>query len=519
MRGPAPSPAGRPSATPPAWQASELANRVTLGAGARPRAAGPANVSKPFADKSWLAILVEEALVLHASSAGHSGIAPELTPAGQPLDFASAARVLVARSLRARRPPPAQPDGVETFRESVVQHVHLLLDLRQLHRASADAGRSRAEVAGFLAGALGENKLALAAANHSPSRAHDRAVQRALAAAGKRLHARFFPPGDPRLGVPMNSGNVAVFRRHLARVTGGFARSGRLEPEALERHAVYAARELVLLAEALSGLLHTAEKPDRRARWVRSRQMVRLGLRGTDLRAARRGVARPRTPEELALASPELVRGFLFEQLLLAQLRTRLPGEGAARFVEAFGQAASLDPQVVVAAQLEAAAQSGDPQAWFEGFDQGAPDWHGLAEDWGAAADQVVDRFSTAITQNLGALVTEIRETGELGTLLGKAAAGQRLSSEEKRKVRGQLVDLAKAVPALAIFAAPGGALLLPILVKLLPFNLLPSAWDKVGERAPGAALPAAESPAPEVEDGRTGETAVAPKGSTKPAA
>lgn len=483
-------------------------------------------MSRPFSDKTWLASLVEEALALFASPAGRASVAPELAPAGQPLDFASAARVLVARSLRARRPPSAQPDGVETFRESVLQHVFLLLELRRLHPTSSDPDRSRAEIAGFLAGAVGETDLALTAANDPPSRARDRIIQRALAATGKRLRARFFPPGDPRFGLPMNSGNVAVFRRHLSRVAGGFARSGRLEPEALERHAAYAARELVLLAEALSGLVQTAEPPERRARWVRSRQMVRLGLRGTDLREARRRIAASRPAEELALAAPEPVRGFLFEQLLLAQLRARLPGDGSARYVEAFGQAARLDPQVVVAAQLEAAAQSGDPQAWFEGFDQGATlDWHGLAGDWGAAADQVVDRFSTAITQNLGALVTEIRETGELGTLLGKAAAGQRLSAEEKRKIRTQLADLAKAVPALAIFAAPGGALLLPILVKLLPFNLLPSAWDKVGERSPAVGQPAPApvatpdaAPAPPGEPGGAGG-AEPSKGSSEPAA
>jgi hypothetical protein len=341
-------------------------------------------------------------------------------------------------------------------------------------------------------------------------------VRRALSAAGKRLRARFFPPGDPRLGLPLNSGTVAAFRRHLARVAGGFARSGRLEPEALGRHAEYAARELALLAEALSGLLQTTGKPERRARWVRSRQMVRLGLRGATLREARRRVGSPRGPEELVLASPEPVRGFLFEQLLLAQLRSGLPSEGAARFVDAFAQAAHLDPQVVVAAQLEAAAQSGDPQSWFEVFDQGAAlDWHGLAEDWGAAADQVVERVSTAVTQNLGALVTEIRETGELGTLLGKAAAGQRLTPEEKRKIRTQLADLAKAVPALAIFAAPGGALLLPLLVKLLPFNFLPSAWDKVGAAA-GTAERGSSSAEPE---GRGEADATPPAKGTKPAA
>ena len=43
--------------------------------------------------------------------------------------------------------------------------------------------------------------------------------------------------------------------------------------------------------------------------------------------------------------------------------------------------------------------------------------------------------------------------------------------------MREQLIDLAKTIPALAIFAAPGGLLLLPILFKLLPFNLLPSSF------------------------------------------
>jgi hypothetical protein len=43
--------------------------------------------------------------------------------------------------------------------------------------------------------------------------------------------------------------------------------------------------------------------------------------------------------------------------------------------------------------------------------------------------------------------------------------------------VKAQLIDLAKVVPALAIFAAPGGMLLLPLLSKLLPFNILPSSW------------------------------------------
>ena len=69
----------------------------------------------------------------------------------------------------------------------------------------------------------------------------------------------------------------------------------------------------------------------------------------------------------------------------------------------------------------------------------------------------MVDKVAAVVTENLDAIALELRETGELGTLLAKAAAGQPLDAAERRKVKEQLIDLAKAVPALAIFAAPGG--------------------------------------------------------------
>jgi hypothetical protein len=456
-------------------------------------------VARPFSDSRWLGTLIDEALASHDPAAARCQLPPDQFAAGQPVDYAAASRILVARSLRTRRPPELRLPSPESFRQTVLDHLTLLLDLRLLEPrpAGPDPVAARAELAAFLAGATGEEELALSAAA-PPSATRARAIERALARAGARLRKRFFPPGDPVLGLPLSSGSVAVFRRHLARIAGGFLRTGGLDLEALQRHSEYAARELVLLAEALAGLLDSASPPDRRARWVRSRQMARLGFRGSLLRAARKGIAAPRQPQELSVAAPAPVRAFLFEQILLAQLRSRLSGEAPARFAEAFASTAGLDPQAVVAAQLEAAAQSGDPQAWFEGSGgpEAALDWHDLAEEWGAAA---VDRVSSAVTSNLSALATEIRETGELGALLTKAAGGQRLTPEEKRKVRAQLVDLAKAVPALAIFAAPGGTILLPVLAKLLPFNFLPGAWDKPGAR-PGQAPPppASTSAAPQ---------------------
>jgi hypothetical protein len=101
----------------------------------------------------------------------------------------------------------------------------------------------------------------------------------------------------------------------------------------------------------------------------------------------------------------------------------------------------------------------------------------------------ITSRLQEIVTDNLDRIMMEIRKTGELAELLAKASVGTTLTDIEKKKVRDQLIDLAKTIPALAIFAAPGGMLLLPILLKLLPFNLLPSSFSDPPSRPmlPGA--------------------------------
>jgi hypothetical protein len=436
-------------------------------------------VPNDFSDKDWLGTLVAAELERHEPATVRARLVADLEAAAEdPVDLAAASRLLVARSLRAHRLTAQAP--AEVFRETVRQHVALLLDLAVLRHQPFDHGLRRAEAAAFLAAALGEDRLALSVAPGERG-GSPRAVERALRGAAERLRARFFPPGDPVSGLPLYPGSVAVLRRRLARVSMGHARAGRLEPEALERHATYAARELVLLTEILAGLFLASDGLEERATAVRMRQLSRLGLEGTDLREARARLGAPRPPETVALAAPDGVRPFLLEQIFLAQPRARIQGDGVARNAAAFAGAASLDAETVVAAQVEAAAQARDHQSWFEAIGDGAgpTGWQSLADQWEAVADTVVERVSTAVTENLGALATELRQTGELGTLLAKAAGGNSLTRNEKAKVRAQLIDLAKAVPALAIFAAPGGAILLPVLAKLLPFNLLPSAWDR----------------------------------------
>lgn len=440
-------------------------------------------------DPDWLAALIEEAQAAHDSAAvrerlgAREGI-PGTSRAAEdtsPIDLEPLAGLLVARSLRLHRLEVDTRSRDEAFLETVRGHVTLALDLAALGASPPAAGRAVAAATAFLAAGLGETRLALDMNLAADREVPRRVVRRAQRAAARELLTRFHPPGDPVGGIVLYPGQLAVLRRHLARVAMGLQRHGGLREDGLERHRAFAERELVFLAECLAGCAAAGAPPNDEQRALRLRQVSRLGLRRTVWREARAWVMRPRPPDQLADVVPERIRPFLLEQLHLAHLLTPSPSPEQARWIAAFTAATGLPPEVDATARVEAAARHGDHHAWFVaiGLTHPPAEWASLADAWETASDQMVERVSTAVTENWGAIVTELRQTGELGQLLAKATAGRTLTAEEKRKVRSQLVDLAKAVPALAIFAAPGGLLLLPLLAKLLPFNMLPSAWDK----------------------------------------
>ncbi|WP_086477791.1 MULTISPECIES: LETM1-related biofilm-associated protein [Arenibacter] len=81
------------------------------------------------------------------------------------------------------------------------------------------------------------------------------------------------------------------------------------------------------------------------------------------------------------------------------------------------------------------------------------------------------------ILRNSKRLQKELSESKELVSLLSKSTVKD-LTAEEKKKVQDQLLDIFKSIPSLAIFILPGGAVLLPIFIKLIP-KLLPSSFDE----------------------------------------
>lgn len=86
------------------------------------------------------------------------------------------------------------------------------------------------------------------------------------------------------------------------------------------------------------------------------------------------------------------------------------------------------------------------------------------------------DMVKVLILRNKNRLIKELLESGELLKLLTLSTVRD-LNTEEKQKVKEQLLDVCKTIPSLTLFLLPGGSLLLPIMVKLIP-KMLPSAFN-----------------------------------------
>lgn len=86
-----------------------------------------------------------------------------------------------------------------------------------------------------------------------------------------------------------------------------------------------------------------------------------------------------------------------------------------------------------------------------------------------------VEEIKELLQKNKQRLNKELQQSKEAMALIKKSTYST-LTDEEKEKVKVQLLDICKAIPAFAVFMLPGGALLLPLLIKLIP-DILPSAF------------------------------------------
>ena len=86
-----------------------------------------------------------------------------------------------------------------------------------------------------------------------------------------------------------------------------------------------------------------------------------------------------------------------------------------------------------------------------------------------------VEDIKILLRKNKERLLQELRQSKEAMRLI-KNSTRTSLTDLEKEKIKIHLIDICKSIPALTIFLLPGGTLLLPILIKLIP-DILPSAF------------------------------------------
>ncbi len=288
---------------------------------------------------------------------------------------------------------------------------------------------------------------------------------------GKDLRRHAYLAGNPLLGLPIHNSFNYVDAKTLGRLAVSYYEHGLLRPS-LIKVLDYRERERELLLRAMVGLTLADRELGVVSLQVLARQIKSLGLS----RASKRGLLRllKGKAEPLLVAAAvndDRTRDFLLEQVILGAMldghvseqESVYIGDLAAWLVVSAEELARLEAEV-----LEFYEQH---KAYLDVFMVGsAVKLH---------RQRMIERLQGTIGENLGSIVREIRETKELAELLYRDSLGDELSKAERRKMAKQLVDILRAIPALAIFSLPGGALLLPLLFRVLPDGLKPKVFSK----------------------------------------
>ncbi|HET8861111.1 DUF533 domain-containing protein [Marivirga sp.] len=92
-------------------------------------------------------------------------------------------------------------------------------------------------------------------------------------------------------------------------------------------------------------------------------------------------------------------------------------------------------------------------------------------------SETILQRITHVLKKHKGSIAQEIKESKELWHLFEKSKT-QTLTDEEQEKMRAQLIDILKSIPAFVIIALPGSFLTLPLLMKILPKSVFPSGFQ-----------------------------------------
>lgn len=358
----------------------------------------------------------------------------------------------------------------------------VLLDIARLHGNRSGAAEAQLEL--LVVMALGLEQYRLARALHQ---AHLSALQggRApdVARWAQRVEAKLAPRGQRPAGwaaASIGLGLASLEARALAAIGSAYHAAAAIEEETVaELHALRAAdkRRLLDLLVALAWADGQVAPEERR---MIEQQLALARLGRAEARAVRRALVERPAGDLLAGLRDRPwdphTRRFVLEQVVLLSLVDDEQAPAELTALAAVAEALGCGPGELDRALLEVHAFYARHREAIHGFGP-------VASALARLQQVVVARAQAAVSANVRAIVQEVRETGELARLLG-AASIRPLTPEEVVKVKAQLLDVCKTIPALAIFLLPGGGLLLPILVRVLPFNLLPTAFGPLPEEA-----------------------------------
>lgn len=291
-----------------------------------------------------------------------------------------------------------------------------------------------------------------------------------LATVERSLPARRGLFGNPIVGLSLHHALVAVDARALVNIAAGAVHGEQHTPAVLARHRdelVEDRRAVVAAIAAISTIRAPidADAFNDATLW----QLKQLGLSRKETTQLVDVVKRPYGVDDLVARTPLRTRGLVFRHLVLAALVDGRLTPDERRFLNATGAALGFTEaqRRRLTQRLHAVVRR----------DAAAFNAVTLAANFAAADPPVEVRLARTIADNADALWREIRETGDLGVLLARRARGQQLSDDEQRRMWEQLKDVVRAVPSLAVVALPGGFVLLPLLLKVLPFDLRPSSF------------------------------------------
>jgi len=436
-------------------------------------------VSDPLQNRRWLWTFVVRYSESYDEAQAAAALPPECLDQGKPsLPRAKVALRFLMRQTGLRYGLPLRVPGLAPEDLPPAQAFFLSALAREFDLCGSAAlvvekrltpETRRRDLLVFLAALIGSESLLSKAELLTESPPDDSQSERlAQALAGPVWKRGRALTSDPILGLPLHNGLVYSDARFLGRLAVDTYRRGGFSRRVAGRFRRFADRERAALAEALMLLARAEHAPSPAMRRSILTQLRELGL-PTDLwRSVRQALEKPRPPEVIASSiRSKRTRTFLLEQVVLGALADGWRSPKERSFLRKLAETLDIPPDELARIEADLAE-----------FYVAQPDFVDRFRVQDRLADlreQVVGTVDEIVERNWAALVYEARQGRELTQALAVLARGGKLDVAQRRRLREQLLDVAKTIPSLALFAAPGGLLLTMALSRVLPQSFLPS--------------------------------------------